>query len=374
MDQDDFKHEVIISYDHFLQVESEWDQLTHLYNSPIFLTWNWLNYWWKVFHKPRMNMLIIILRKGDSIIAIAPFYQDNKELRFIGTGEEEFEEVSPEYLDLICNAEYADIFSEKIAEILSEMHNDWRCLVVNNVLDNSILIKNTVPLLKRRRHIVFINFRGIKFEIVLPNSWDDYIKSVKSRFRTKIRTRLRKMTTQDGYTIKTLSDMDAATAWSYLKELHDKRWKFKNQRGALESENFRSFHLQVIKWLLDTKGLVELNIVFFHDSPVTAIYNFGSNGTLHFYQSGFDPKYAKKFAPAHSVILLSIKNAIETKNITNFDLMIGSRNSYKKDYTENTTNAFNIIIYNNTLMSVLSSLKPILKGILRAIKNISKQD
>ncbi len=225
---------VINSYSGLLQAKEPWSELfdkTRLRN--VFLTWDWMCTWWEVFQTPGMQLNIIVLVDGDEYIGIAPFYINSKVIRFIGTGEEEHEEVYSEYLDLICLPENADLFSLVVCSYLSDHSKLWHVIEIPNVLDDSFLIRKTLPYLENTGYRSTLNFIGLRYYIELPDTWDDYLQMKKSKFRTNIKSRVKKLVSHNDYSMKNLASLNVDQALGLLKELHEKRWRQKKRQVRL---------------------------------------------------------------------------------------------------------------------------------------------
>ena len=94
-------------------LEKDWGELFDLAPtaSPP-LRWEWVREWWRVYGPIYGNrgrgLRIICVRRGPDLIGVLPLYQTTprgqwgaRRLRFISTGEAEFEETCAEYLDVL---------------------------------------------------------------------------------------------------------------------------------------------------------------------------------------------------------------------------------------------------------------------------------
>jgi CelD/BcsL family acetyltransferase involved in cellulose biosynthesis len=80
----------------FLCLESEWDNLlTNSQANNIFLTWEWVNTWWKVYKQDFELYLIVVRDKEANLVGIGPFKLARKRflqlcnisvLEFLGSG------------------------------------------------------------------------------------------------------------------------------------------------------------------------------------------------------------------------------------------------------------------------------------------------
>ena len=107
--------------------------------------------------------------------------------------------------------------------------------------------------------------------------------------------------------------------------LHNQRWKERGKSDAFHESELVAFHRQFAP-LAGERGWLRLYTLRLNHQPAASLYGFFYRGKFCFYQSGFDPVYAK-----HSVGLLamglSIQEAI-AENATEFDLLHGNE-TYK---------------------------------------------
>lgn len=324
--------------------------------------------WWDVYKTSSMELFIITLYVENRLVCLAPFYIKEKVIYIIGSGEDESEEVSSEYLDIVCLPEYASLSAHMIANILSSNHgNIWNKFVAKYILEDSTLIRHFLP------HMTDIGYRSIKYQIGfrflidLPENINSYIDSLKPKFRLKVNNRVNTVSTSECFSEKILDNSsEIEYFWNTLKNLHELRWRSKNKPGAFASEKFNRFHKKMIEHFL-LEGNIQLLILYFHNKPMAAIYNFGIGKVIHYYQSGFDPAYAKKYSPGNTLIIKSIERAI-LANTGKFDLMVGPEDSYKREYAANKCIAYNVTIFNNNLYGILSSLLINIKSSLKRLR------
>ena len=98
---------------HLEELEREWGALFDVAPtaSPP-LRWEWVREWWRiygpVYGDRGRGLRLITVRRGPDLIGVLPLYQRTtrvpggaRQLRFISTGEAEFEETCAEYLDVL---------------------------------------------------------------------------------------------------------------------------------------------------------------------------------------------------------------------------------------------------------------------------------
>jgi hypothetical protein len=94
-------------------VAGAWDDLLDRSRDPeIFLTHTWMRSWWEVFGgEDERQPLVLLVHDGPQLIGLAPLQVRPvagigparlKRLEFLGTGEDEADEVCSDFLDLVA--------------------------------------------------------------------------------------------------------------------------------------------------------------------------------------------------------------------------------------------------------------------------------
>ena len=87
--------DVVDRFDDPRVARGAWDRLVPKSARPsIFMTWDWQSAWWQSFGRGRL--LILAIRRGDELVALAPLFLDGGMLFFVGSG-------GSDYLDFIGN-------------------------------------------------------------------------------------------------------------------------------------------------------------------------------------------------------------------------------------------------------------------------------
>src|ERR1700732_1251434 len=95
----------------FEQLEPEWNALlTRSASNNIVLTFEWLSTWWQIFGEGERHLYILVAREQSHIVGIAPLLRRTirhynllpyERLEFLGSGEDEADEICSDYLDFI---------------------------------------------------------------------------------------------------------------------------------------------------------------------------------------------------------------------------------------------------------------------------------
>jgi CelD/BcsL family acetyltransferase involved in cellulose biosynthesis len=113
-----------------------------------------------------------------------------------------------------------------------------------------------------------------------------------------------------------------------LIELHEARWRERGGAGAFYSAAHVAFHQELTQRALD-RGWLRLFELRLDGRAAASLYGFRYADTFSFYQSGFDPHYAKD-SVGLVMMGLAIKSAIE-EGAAEYDLLHGDE-SYKRQW------------------------------------------
>jgi len=328
-------------------IESNSVNLSDFDTSSVFLSEEFIMAWVEHYKTYIHDLAFIIYNKDNTVIGISPLYikkSGHLELRFLCTGENEEDEISSEYLDFIINEEHKDDILLMFVDYLIRNSNKWKNLVVNSYTPHSFINKNLIPYLEKNKYSIFTENIGSRYYLDLPDSNEDFYKSKKGSFYNGLKRKHRKLLKSEDIKYEIISDSTHLDKYfNALKDLHNQRWKRSNVRGVFESDVFFNFHKSISHKLL-TKNYLFLFIMSDNEDVISILYGYIFKNVLHFYQSGYTtPKYQNLSIGAVSHIM-AIEYAI-SKNLSTYDFMLGSSDSYKNQYKCRKENIYQSEIY-----------------------------
>lgn len=339
----------------FDDLEIQWtallDECNHLC---FFLSWKWLNLWWHTFSLPSDKLKIFIIQEHDAILAIVPFYvQNNKVLRFIGTGEAEEDEVATEYLDIICHKKNSDIIIQELKKYI--LTSSIKKMLFNNHLENSLinkLLKTIQPLYWHHsivcgvRYSIDINANESPIETNIDQATLKRLQRAKRSFHNKL----------NGEILTFNSPEKVLEGFNALVNLHSLRWQSKHQQGVFSSKKFSLFHKSFCQYAAKKQWL-KLHVLSANDQYISAIYCLSYQKKTHFYQSGIDDKFKPNVSPGLLMHLFEIENAIKNKE-ESYDFMKGKlHGSYKEKLSNQRTLMYNTSVLKKTSTNIIGMLK-----------------
>lgn len=318
---------VIVSiYESLAALKDEWDEL--LLNSracTVFLTWEWIEAWWRTYGKSRKLFVILVRNHFNELVGIAPFYLELRKLsgllsinivRFLGIGGD----VAPNYLDIIAVNGMEREVVKTVVDKLEHSISSWDILELADIPERSIALTHLEQeITKREWRFEKEQYSACPY-IVLPKSWDEYLKRKSKNFRKKTKEHLRIMARDfavDFCQIKEVKELPFKM--ELLKNLHNNRWN--NQSGGFRSKEYIKFHKIVAQRFLEN-GWLRLYFLVVDGEEVGVLYCYSFSGVLSFYQSGRLRKWSH-YSVGMVMFARAIQEAIK-EGLNEFDFLCGN--------------------------------------------------
>jgi CelD/BcsL family acetyltransferase involved in cellulose biosynthesis len=270
-----------------------WNQiLVQSRSDTIFLTWEWLMTWWRSYGAGKVLWILEIKRDGK-LVGLAPLYRKRiswlgiqyNALYLIGDGSGD-----SDYLDIIAINGEEDLVVNSITSFLLNHSDQWDIFFVNEVPQTS----PNLDLLRkyfRRAACYWKEEESPCTYIVLPSGWDDYVRRLKPRMRTKVRS----LTTQieNSFDVRfdrcgALNELDARL--ESLFDLHGQRWSHKGQEGVFVSPDRCEFYRAMAR-LFHSRGWLRFYSLALDNRYVAHQFCFEYHNQMFLLQEGFDPSW-----------------------------------------------------------------------------------
>lgn len=318
---------IVGSIDDFLALNSDWDALIERSERGcIFARWDWIRVWLEVFCAPDQPLAIICVWRGKSLIGIAPFWiQTIKKfgaplriLRFLGTGEEEADEVLPEYLDVFCQDRDKNDVGPAVSSAIRDSLG-WDIASFAHVLPGSVIesmLSNEPDVLRPPTSTAI----GARYRLQWEAGGLPSMPAAVAYKRRKLE-RTGKVAYQ---CVQDSAHLESAV--EVLADLHAHRWESRGASGVFASKRFSRFHRRLAE-VWGPEHRVRLHILRVDGTPVSALYNFEWRGTEYFYQGGLNTQL-KGQSPGIVSHAYAIENAAKN-GATAYDFLGGELPSYK---------------------------------------------
>lgn len=349
----DLRLDTISDLEGFRALSDIWDGIVQASSrATYFASWTWLFTWWETYSTPDMQLRILCVYRNDRLIAILPLYTGHSRkynllgftwLRFLGTGEDEIEEVSTEYSDIICLDKDEDEVVDFLRRCLITGQIHWDKFVLERVLESSLVVRMLSDTAYGFRRIS--SLAGNRYFLDVSHGFESCKNGFDASFRKKIEYCFRKIERIGQFEFSLTTDRNRiAEDLETLRELHTRRWRKKGRPGAFTAEKFIRFHRAQMDYLMGRAGLFLLKLSH-QDEAVAMLYAIGYKDKFFYYQSGFEPDRFASFSLGHTMIVKSIETAISNR-YTFFDFMLGNPHSYKRAYGCKTEAMYNMKVYN----------------------------
>jgi len=357
---------VVDTLDDFAALEVDWRRLACLdEKSAVFNGWDWNWLWWQHYgHLGELHILVV--HSAAEVIAIAPLYRvrtclikliSADTLRFIGSGGD----TSPDDLNVLLLADQQRAALTALCDHLL-FHAIPSRLQLNDMPEASAFWQHLQTALAGQNGFQPAPVRQGRRCAQLPQTWSVYREQLSRNTRKQIkrrRNRLQRAGQASYQRCRTEHEVDAATR--ALIALHHARWESKGGVGAFRSVAYVDFHRDLIGALHQRDELWLLTLSL-NERIIGVEYAFCTNGTLAFFQTGFDPAF-ESISPGHMLMTYAIELAI-AEGVQQIDLLKGDY-AYKSSYADSTRTTISLDYWKPRPWLVLVRMAELLKMMRR---------
>ena len=127
--------------------------------------------------------------------------------------------------------------------------------------------------------------------VALPDDWETYLKTLKSRRRHKVRTSLRRLSPEHGALFDECTDpRDLPGRLESMFELHQTRWRATGEPGTFALPARRRFYYDIAERFLD-RGWLRFYSLQLHGRFVAHEFSLEHLGRVYYLQQGYDIAY-----------------------------------------------------------------------------------
>ncbi len=306
----------------FASLREDWGELLRDSASDcVFLTWEWLFTWWRHLSAGR-RLALLTVRENGRLTAIAPFAQrapnlarflPSRSIEFLGSGT-----VGSDYLDVVVRRGAEPSAVPLIA--------DWLCrgkmVLTLSQLNARSAAFAVAEVARREGWSVSAEKTNVCPYIDLTGlSWESYLATRSANQRYNFGRQFRNLQKRFRVTLeRVVSEEQREKALNRLWALHRLRWAPRGGSDAFGSPSVLSFHSAFTRLALE-RGWLRLYLLLLDDTPAAALYGLMYQGKFLFYQSGFDPEWARR-SIGMVTLGLAIKDAIREEAVE-FDMLHG---------------------------------------------------
>jgi len=275
----------------------------------------WLKTWWDTFGNNDVPTILTGYRNGK-LIGIAPLRVKENTARFIG------DENVCDYQDMVVAPSHHYEFIEAILSFLRK--KGVRFLQLGTLRPDSISLTQLPDLAKQMGYTIEYNQVAFSYEILLPPTWDSYLKMLAGKQRHEIRRKLRRLNEAGEIRLRVIKrpaeiseNMD--TFFSMFKASRPDKSEF------LTDQMVSFFSLLAQR--MAQQGFLRMYFLDIDRMPAAGVMCFDFNNILFLYNNGYNPQFSH-LSPGFLSKVYSIRNSIDQGKLR-YDLLKGDE-GYKK--------------------------------------------
>ena len=285
--------ELIDKEDNFYSMKEIWNPLLRESRSEtVFLTWEWLTSWWKAYGNG-FKLFILRVSRDGRVIGLAPFYTRKitkyglsyRTLALLGDGSGD-----SDYLDWISVKGEEGAVSRAVMDFLSTHPEYWDILLLNEIPETSFHIDYIRQFCRERGWYWEDSKRPCAY-VNLPTDWNVYMKSLKPRMRTKIRSLSSQL--EEKFKIRFAQcerESDLQGRLESLFDLHARRWSLEKQKGVFATPEKKNFYLEMAAIFL-SRGWLRFYSMAIDERYLAHQFCFEYSNISFLLQEGFDPEW-----------------------------------------------------------------------------------
>jgi len=261
----------------------------------VFLTPEWTEAWLDAYGIGD-GLRAIAVYRGERLIGLAPMalrrasareWPLRRRLAFATDGS-----ADSDHLDVIADQGEATTVVETVMAAIEQRLGRWHALAWNDVPDASPTLAALDTWLTA--HGWWRQTQTIPCARVdLPGTWEAYLKTLKPRMRTKVRTLLKKADADPDLVFDRCRDVDDLSArLGSLYALHRSRWELRGGHGIFTEPAKRNFYARMAPVFLD-RGWLRFYSLRWRGRYVAHQFCFERDGVLSLLQEGFDKAWAE---------------------------------------------------------------------------------
>jgi CelD/BcsL family acetyltransferase involved in cellulose biosynthesis len=284
-------------------------QLKFNWFSPFILP-EWMEVWWQVFGVG-LKPFIRTVKQENKVIGIAPLMIKDGTACFIGSTD------VCDYQDFIVAPGMEQDFFSVLLDDLKK--NGIKELDLKHVRPDSLVLTNLKSIAEKRNYKTDSVKEDVSFEMDLPSSFDEYLKSLSTKQRHEVRRKMRRLNEEGNITYRFIDKGEGLTRAldTFFKMFTESR----EDKAAFLTEQMKSYFKLLVTTMEDL-DILKLGVLELDNKPIAEIMCFDYNDCIYLYNSGYDPQYISLSAGLLSKVY-AIKDSIE-KSKKRFDFLKGA--------------------------------------------------
>ncbi|MFN1835768.1 GNAT family N-acetyltransferase [Balneola sp. MJW-20] len=357
-----FKIVKIQSEELFAGMAEEWETLHSLAGTPVFLSFDWMQCWWKHFGRHENRRLHILLVKEDEeLVAIIPLYEGRsvifgktiqRRLNLMGDGTAVNESLGhrdtygrSDFLDFIVKPGFEDQVCSTLIDYFSQAeYTNFDHFRATHINDRSFIMNHLIPAMKKAEKKFMVEEIDICPSIAMTDDFEEtFLYDVSSNTRRRLRQSLKAIGAEEGYEVHEINDeKELLREYEKMRDLHQERWNSLGYPGSFLDQRFDHF---LKEYVFESFRKGNLSFRYATDSGGYCASRMAmiDNDRYYDYMSGFDVHSpSAKYRPGIGLLTLMIKEGHE-EGFKSVELLRGDE-GYKFDFTSEVFKNWQLII------------------------------
>lgn len=309
-----------------------WRELDDASTSNVFLTYEWVDSWWRVYGEGHEPYLIVVRDRDGSTVGIAPLVRSVSRawgiarvtsLRFMGHNVSD-------RLGFVSRQGLERQVAAAVTQHLDRHRGDWSVLELVNLVEGSAELDVLSRWFAHRDVLLREPGQACPF-LPLEGRWDTYLQSLAKKFRTDLRRGRRRFTEElDGRMLTCANPSEVRAALTFL--FHHNTGRFSGGQhtvSAFSDLRIQEFNLTVAPRLLE-RGRLVCHRLDVDGATVAVKYNFRHGGTTWSYNAAFDARWSA-YGLGKVLLTYAIEHAYEAGD-REYDFLLGDE-AYKQRWT-----------------------------------------
>jgi CelD/BcsL family acetyltransferase involved in cellulose biosynthesis len=279
------------------QLREAWERLLcESASRTIFSSWEWAEAWWSAYGTPGDLRIMTVSDDNGVLRGIAPlrcqtvkrYGQAVRALSLVGDGSIGSEPNDSDYLDFIVSRNYEKPVIEALYKHWEDLLGRGGVLLLNEIPETSPSL-SALGEVAESRGLYWGETEVSCATVRLPQTWEDYQRTLQPRFRTKVRSVLRNLEGRPEVRFRFCDDpQELDRMLPALFDLHTRRWAREGKPGVFGWDRKRDFYFELSRLLLDRQWL-RLSWLEWKGQVLACQYGFTYNGTYSQLQEGYEP-------------------------------------------------------------------------------------
>jgi len=368
--------ELIASEEAFVAIKDEWDHLIEKsIDSSFYATYPFIHTAWKHYRSENDKLFILVVRRGATLVGIAPFRIEHVKLgnirllsgiqlrviRFIaewGNGDK----------PSIVTSEEPEQIWDGIFQYLIKDYTQWDLLSLaeqpaNSPIRNQRILSN-----------IWYSGRAVpestSYYISITGTWEEYLINRKNTQRTWKKDRKKLFSHPEGVHFQYFECPDTLPgALNRFIAIEQSGWKKNSDFSVGGNEINKRFYEELLIHLAQ-KNMVAIYLLTLGTTDIAGALRYKYNNTIYASQITYNPMYAE-YSPGVILNAEIIKSLFGT-HYKKCDLLgfRGEENSLKKNWSTGALQTMTIQIYKKSLRMFLYMNEDTVKNTLRKFKAI----